>query len=122
MIRYLWPAFVWAIITLVLTLIPGKDLPDVHFFQVDKFAHFFIFSVLMLLTGWGLTKTTVIKGTPVHPLLTAALLSIAFGILIEFLQRFVPGRSFSIADMLANSVGVGLGYVIFRLLKGRKLV
>lgn len=121
MIRYLWPAFAWAIITLVLTLMPGKDLPDVHFFQVDKVAHFFIFGVLMILTSWGLKKTTGMHGAPVHPLLTAALLSIGFGILIEFLQRFVPGRSFSIADMLANSIGVGLGYLIFRLLKKRKL-
>lgn len=122
MIRYLWPAYAWAIITLVLTLLPGEDLPDVHFFHVDKFAHFFIFGVLMILTSRGLKKTASITGAPVHPFLTAALLSIGFGILIEFLQRFVPGRSFSIADMLANSIGVGLGYLILLLLKRSKLV
>jgi VanZ family protein len=106
----------------VLTLIPGEDLPDVDFFQIDKVVHFFIFGVLMILSSYALKKTADIKGAPTNPLLRAALFSIGFGITIEFLQLFVPGRSFSVLDMLANSIGVGLGYLIFMLLKKRNLV
>lgn len=36
----------------------------------------------------------------------AALGLIAFGVLLEFCQEYVPGRSFELADMLANSAGV----------------
>jgi len=40
---------------------------------------------------------------------------IAYGILIEFFQGFVPGRDPSFYDTLANSVGVFLGFFIFSL-------
>lgn len=31
---------------------------------------------------------------------------VAYGIALEFAQEFVPGRSFEVADMVANSAGV----------------
>lgn len=37
---------------------------------------------------------------------------IVFGILLEFGQEFVPGRSFEVADMLANSAGVIVSVLI----------
>ena len=42
-----------------------------------------------------------------------ALAMILTGIALEFAQRLVPGRSFEIADMVANTLGVftGIGLV-----------
>jgi VanZ family protein len=122
LIRYSWPAVAWSLVILILTLIPGRNIPNVGFFQIDKVVHFFIFGVLMILSSYGLTKVVDAKGNPVNPLLLTGLFSVGFGIMIEFLQLFVPGRSFSAADMLANSIGVGLGFLIFMLLKKWKLV
>jgi hypothetical protein len=43
--------------------------------------------------------------------LLCALLMIPLGIGLEFGQMFVPGRNFSILDMIANSVGTFLGVI-----------
>jgi VanZ family protein len=122
LIRYSWPGILWSLVVLVLTLIPGSAIPEVGISQVDKLVHFFIFGVLMILCSYGLKKTSDIKGAPLNPLLITGVYSICFGVMIEFIQKFVPGRSFSIADMLANSIGVGLGYLVFAWLKKRKAV
>lgn len=36
-----------------------------------------------------------------------------WGVLMEIGQRYVPGRSFEYADMLANGVGIILGVGVF---------
>jgi VanZ family protein len=112
MIRYLWPAIGWSITILILTLIPGKELPDVQVVGIDKVVHVLIFAPLMTLTAFGLVKSSQHLRIS-HPVLVAFLFSCAFGIMIELIQPFVPGRSFSFLDILANTVGVGLGYVAF---------
>jgi VanZ family protein len=114
MIRYLWPAITWSIIVLVLTLIPGKELPDVPIFGIDKFVHVFIFGLLMVLTTYGLSKILLR-----NPALMSALYTCAFGIMVELIQPYVPGRSFSYFDILANMMGVVAGYICVLFLRGR---
>ena len=117
----MWPAFAWSLIVLVLTLIPGEAVPDVGIFQIDKVVHFFIFGVLMVLSCYGLHRLFVLKGFPSRPLLIAGVYSVAFGMMIEVIQRFVPGRNFSFLDVVANTIGVGIGYLIFTFLKKKKV-
>ena len=121
-IRYSWPALLWSLIILVLTLMPGRNLPKVDFFQVDKLVHFFLFGVLMVLSSYALKRAKALTGRPSKPTLIACIYSTIFGIMIEVLQLFVPGRSFSLADVLANSIGVGLGYLVFVLLKKKSII
>ena len=121
-LRYSWPAVLWSLVILVLTLIPGNALPDVGFFQIDKVVHFFIFGLLMILSSFGITKTREVKGAPANPILITSLYSITFSIMIEILQKFIPGRNFSVADIIANVIGVGLGYLVFFLLKKRNIL
>lgn len=118
-LRYTWPCITWSLIVLILTLIPGKAIPDVRVFQIDKLVHFFIFGMLMVLSSYGLKKLSVIRGRPAHPIFIAALYSLSFGLMIEVLQQFVPGRNFSMADVLANGIGVAIGYFIFSWLAPR---
>jgi len=40
--------------------------------------------------------------------------AVCFGIFNEFVQAHVPGREFSIGDMLRNALGAGLTLFIFR--------
>lgn len=118
-IRYLWPAILWSVIILILTLIPGNAVPEVGIFQFDKLVHFFIFGMLMLLSSYGLKKVLDLKSKPVNYLMLTTLYSVSFGIMIEILQRFVPGRNFSYADIIANTIGVAIGYLAFIILKKR---
>ena len=53
--------------------------------------------------------------------LTAALGMIFLGIGLEFVQAHVPGRSFSVLDMAANSLGVILGIWLARHIKRNHL-
>lgn len=112
-LRFLWPAILWSIIVLVLTLIPGENLPEVGIFQIDKLVHIFIFGMMMVLTSFGLKKLAGISGRPDYPGRVSAIYTLSFGIGVEVLQIFVPGRNFSLADVVANCIGVGLGYFIF---------
>jgi VanZ family protein len=119
LLRYFWPASLWTIIILVLTLMPGKAIPDVGFFNADKLVHFFVFGLLMVLTSYAIAKMKVVRGTPDNPMMISFIYSVALGIAIEVLQQFVPGRSFSVADMIANTIGVTLGYFAFIKLQRR---
>ena len=68
----------------------------------DKIQHFLAYGGLMLWFGFWFPSR----------LRLWLVLFIAMGILIEFLQGLTPYRSFSVADMLANSIGALLLYAV----------
>lgn len=74
-----------------------------HFPHIDKFAHFGVFFILALLFEYSFSSSKLDK---------IALLSI-YGFLIELLQSFLPYRSASFADWLADVTGVVAFYVIY---------
>jgi len=89
------------LITIIGALLPLPDLP----FNLpgDKLLHSFSYLITITLAtiGSGVGWRSIIWGI--------ALLFL--GGAIELLQTFVPGRESSIGDLLANIVGVTLGYV-----------
>jgi|LauGreDrversion4_2_1035121.scaffolds.fasta_scaffold1735395_1 VanZ family protein len=71
----------------------------------DKLGHFLAYAALTLngLLRWNnKRKQGIWIGVAVF-----------YGLLMEFGQGFVPGRDPSLNDMLANSCGVFIGFVIF---------
>jgi len=50
------------------------------------------------------------------------LFSISYGILMEIIQYFIPWRSFSIADIIANSIGAVSFLLILKFLYNKKLL
>jgi VanZ family protein len=122
LLRYTWPAITWSVFILVITLIPGDALPPSDLFQIDKVVHFIVFGVLMIVSAYALLRNFAVKGSPAKPMSIAIVYSLGFGAMIEVLQLFVPGRSFSLLDILANSIGVGLGYLVILFFQKRKLV
>ncbi|SDK66443.1 VanZ like family protein [Catalinimonas alkaloidigena] len=115
-LRYNIFTLLWAALILFLTLVPGQNLPEFpnwQTFAFDKSAHMFVFSVLVLLAIVGFKKQSQslqlrLRATPV-----AILGSVAYGMLIEIIQSFIPERSFEWFDMLANSTGCLLGALAF---------
>ena len=85
----------------ILSLKPGVELP-VGFWNADKLAHLCAYLWLALLPALIVTSPKEIL------LLTMAL--ILLGISLEIGQIYVPGRTFSLADMGANAAGVFLGF------------
>ena len=89
----------------LLSLLPPKS--GIELGKSDKLNHFLAYAILSLNFGFISTKIrSYFIGIP---------FLIAYGLLIEFFQGFVPGRDPSFYDALANFVGVFSGFFIFRL-------
>ena len=100
----------WGMIltVIVLSLIPVEvDLSD----GGDKWSHLLAYGGLMFWFG-GLFSDAIRQ-------LQIALALIAMGVALEFLQRETGYRSFEVADMVANSIGVLLGWGLVRTPLGR---
>jgi hypothetical protein len=79
----------------------------------DKLVHFSSYTLLAFIPAMGFRRPAGIA---------CALAMIPVGVGLEFLQRMVPGRSFEIADMAANTLGVLAGLsaaTFFRKAKAR---
>jgi VanZ family protein len=75
----------------------------------DKLVHCFSYFLLMMMLdfSWNPSKQLIIK----------AVLILIYSSLIEYTQGFIPGRDTSIADIVANGVGVMLFIVLVPVLK-----
>lgn len=101
----LWLLIGMLIIFLIFYLSLASKTPSVvHFDHADKVLHFLAYGVLM---GWFVQVFHNRKGR-----LLIALGFIAMGILIEVLQAQHPMRHFDVLDMLANTTGVTLAWLI----------
>ena len=72
----------------------------------DKANHFIAFMTLYVLLSLAYRHLSVV--------MKIALL-LAFGMQIEIVQSFIPGRDFSGFDVVADSVGITIGIVVYYL-------
>jgi VanZ family protein len=104
------PLLVWLIVATVLHCIPGTAFPKknwLDFIAFDKWVHFGLFAVLVVLACWWQSKKPGRKKT----FLYCTLAAIAYGIAMEFVQRdLIPNRSFAVGDILADAAGALAGY------------
>lgn len=114
--RYNLFGIVWALIILMLILMPGNNMPDTDiwsFFTFDKFAHFFVFAVLVFLLIIGYTKQYTYTWLKFNAVKSALITGIAYSVILECGQALVPQRTFDLVDLLANTVGCFLGSILF---------
>jgi VanZ family protein len=83
-----------------LSVVPQVEFPF-YFRWSDKFYHFLAYFWLSVLPFFGFASA--------KKALVWSLFMILLGIGLEFAQGFVPGRLFSIWDMIANSLGTSAG-------------
>lgn len=107
------PTIIWSLIILALTTTPGSNVPRIQIEGLDKIVHFILFGVLMYLLVRGLAKQKEISSSPGNPYILSFIICFSFGIIIEFIQLYVPGRSYSGYDILANSAGILTAFLIF---------
>ena len=85
----------WQLLTPVTVVNPGSWDKLIHFFG------FFALAALAVPAGWKLSLKQL------------GVVLIVYAALTEIFQHFIPGRSFSVADWLADSLGIlvalGLG-------------
>ncbi len=103
----------WGLIALVvmLSLLPVEiDLSQGR----DKWSHFLAYGVLMF--WFGAIYTQRMRQ------LMIALALVGLGVGLEFLQRETGYRSYEVADMVADTIGVLLGWVVVLTPLGRIFV
>lgn len=117
--RYNFFTLGWLLLVLLLTLTPGENMPQTGLWQdllsFDKVAHFFIFAVLVFLMIVGLSKQYRYLFLRNKAVSISLVLGIVYGIIIEIIQHFIPGRGFEITDILANTIGCFMGFGLFYL-------
>jgi len=106
------PAVVWAILIFIASSIPANDFPDLTIFQYDKLIHLIIFLIfgLLIYRAFNLFWETGIfsYSRALVTLLTVAV----YGILDEFHQQYVPGRTPDIWDATADALGGIVGVIL----------
>lgn len=101
-----------------LSLLPSQDFPQLPLFRgVDKVVHFMMYSIFSLLFSWAMnTELNYFRLLLIIPV------TIGWGILMEIMQLNMHlGRSFDLYDILANSMGVGSGVLIYVLFSRKTL-
>lgn len=105
------PALLWSGIIFFLCLLPGSTFPKEDWLDkiyFDKIVHAFLYLILFFLI------IRIFENKTTLALLTASVLCIAQGILIEVVQgsSFIEHRSFDVYDIAANLFGVISGIIV----------
>ena len=117
--KYHLPVILYAGAVLALSSIPDLGRPPVRILAADKIAHFVEYGIF----AWVAFRSfsNIDRN---YPLVRAFLLSVtfilAFAILDEYYQRFVPGRHFDIYDLLTDAGGAILVLLLIWMRKKRE--
>ncbi|MDI6825622.1 MAG: VanZ family protein [Candidatus Aenigmarchaeota archaeon] len=102
---YIISTLFYAIIIFILSSLP--KLPSVEKPGFDKIEHAIEYSILGFLALGCFTNRSKLK-----IVIFVIIICFLYGFLDEIHQYFVPGREFSVFDVLANSIGSLLGVSI----------
>jgi len=110
----------WAVIILILTVLPGNYFPQISSFwellSLDKLIHVSIFAVFSLLLIRGFKKQNKYLFLLSNYKASGLFVGIIYGSLTEIIQYILNnGRHYSLYDFLANSIGCIVGLVLFNL-------
>ena len=121
-LRMITPLLFVVISLTFLLLLPGNDLEASSWwetYKIDKLVHIVTFSILSLSTSITLSKLRVLIDTNYRLMTIILVVCTIFGTILEFLQQELRvGRSAELLDIVADCVGVLLGFVIFRIVYG----
>lgn len=119
------PGILCGIVILILTGLPGSLFPRVKpAIGLDKVAHILMYAGFAFACLWGYRKQFVSNDLSYkkRAILLTIIISIAYGGLTEIMQETITvlHRSGDWRDLIADSIGTGLGVLIFYLFFRRK--
>jgi VanZ family protein len=103
-LRALWLAIGWGLVATIIWLSVTPKPPDIGIQHGDKLGHFSAYAATMF---WF---CQLYARRPTR--LAYAASFIAMGIAIEYVQRWLGYRSFEVLDMVADAIGVALGWAL----------
>lgn len=109
----------WTLLIAVLCLVDFGSLPSIEVSGADKYVHIVLHFTFTML--WGFYFWQKKKQITIPKIIFVIVLSVFYGILIEFLQETcTKTRHADIFDVLANATGATIALVLFVLVKKRK--
>ena len=114
------PAILWFIITTVLLVLPGPDIPSVGFLDkiyFDKWVHAGLFGGMTFLFSFPfIWKFNATKKLLIYIAIVCAL----YGVAMEYVQKYIAyERDFDYFDMVADGIGCIIGYFVSTFFKRR---
>ena len=106
----------------LLTLLPingeSSSLNNTYIVNIrlDYFLHTLVFLPFLLLATFSFSGNSQRKRT-INKILSLIILGLIFAIITEGIQFYLPYRTFNINDLIANTLGVILGFPIIFLIK-----
>lgn len=98
-----WKAAGWLLVLAIITLSLTPAPPHLNVEHGDKLGHFAAYG---LVTLWLAQLYTGL-----HPRIGLVVGMVALGIALEYAQRATGYRSFEVADMVADAIGVAIGWL-----------
>ena len=110
--RFWLPVLGWMGFISLVSSIPGRDIPPLFPYQ-DAVYHLSAYLALALIFGRALANSFCdIKFA--KAVFFVIIFGITCGILDEFHQRFVPGRSATVFDVSVDGIGTLFGSLFYR--------
>lgn len=109
-----WPAIIWSVIIFLLLAMPPLNINQekpLELSGLDKTIHFLLFGMMVWLWGYYQITIAANKKTTVGQLLIITLVTIVYGIVIEYVQDWV-GRDFDVWDMVADGAGAVTAFLL----------
>lgn len=101
---------IWSLVILTLTSIPKLQIPTEHIVSLDKLAHFGVY----LIFAWLFIRMHQTKN-PGATLKKLILLSLTVPLFDELHQIPIPGRMFSVWDVIADFIGFLAIIIIYKI-------
>ena len=106
------PPLLWLVLTTVVSVLPGVQLPQFSLVSIDKLGHALAYAGLTGLCWWALRRLHARAPTFREGLLLFCFAA-GYGALMEFVQgHFLPSRFFEFDDMLANNFGAAIAWLL----------
>ena len=122
--RNSYPGILCGIVILILTGLPGSLFPHVKpVVGLDKVVHAIMYAGFAFACLWGYRKQFISNGLSYRrkAIVLAIIISIAYGGLTEIMQEYlIPKRTGDWLDFRADSIGTGLGALVFYIFFHRK--
>jgi len=94
----------WLILVLILSVMPVPEIGGLSSFPMDKIVHFVLYGVTAIMLYRFLRTRYSVRRSVLYSIAVSAF----YGALLEGVQFFLPYRSFSAADMAANTLGAAV--------------
>ncbi|MDI9364523.1 MAG: VanZ family protein [Flavobacterium sp.] len=110
------PAIAYLAFTFYLFTLPGDEIPKLDWefpLKIDKLVHIGLFLILVIGFTYPFKKSILNNFKRKKCFLYITLLGILYGVIIEIIQKyFIINRSFDLFDILSDSIGSCIGYLI----------